>query len=173
MDPFKYTGNIKAGLFIIGFLLIAGLLGYTQHIVNELREDNREIVKLYAEIIAKTVSDESDANLNFVFDVIIKKVQFPIIYSSVDNKPIYSKNIAGEPAIKELINIQQTMDRQNEPIALHFTDPNTRESIIIGHLHYGDSRQIRRLMWLPYLEIGAVALFLLLGFTGFTIIRNS
>ena len=173
MDPFKYTSNIKAGLFIIGFGLIAGLLGYTQRIVNELREDNREIVKLYAEIIAKTVSDESDANLNFVFDEIIKKVQFPIIYSSVENKPIYSKNIAGEPAIKELIKIQQTMDRQNEPIALRFSNPNTSESIIIGHLHYGDSKQIRRLMWLPYLEIGAVALFILLGFTGFTIIRNS
>ena len=134
--------------------------------MNELREDNREIVKLYAEIIAKTVSDESDANLNFVFDEIIKKVQFPIIYSSVDNKPIYSKNIVGEQAIQELIKMQQTMDRQNEPIALRFSNPNTSESIIIGHLHYGDSKQIRRLMWLPYLEIGAVALFILLGFTG-------
>jgi len=41
MDPFKHTGNIKAGLFIIGFALIAGLLGYTQHIVNELRDDYR------------------------------------------------------------------------------------------------------------------------------------
>ena len=173
MDPFKHTGNIKAGLFIIGFALITGLLGYTKHIVNELREDNREIVKLYAEIIAKTVSDESDANLNFVFDEIIKKVQFPIIYSSVENKPIYSKNIVGEPAIQNLIKIQQTMDRQNEPIELHFSNPNTSELIVIGHLHYGDSKQIRRLMWLPYLEIGAVALFILLGFTGFTIIRNS
>jgi len=173
MDPFKYTGNIKAGLFIIGFGLIAGLLGYTQHIVNELREDNREIVKLYAEIIAKTVSDESDANLNFVFDEIIKKVQFPIIYSSVDNKPIYSKNISKEPKIKELIKIQQTMDQQNDPIALLFTNSKTNESIVIGHLHYSDSKQIRRLMWLPYLEIGAVTLFILLGFTGFTIIRNS
>ena len=173
MDPFKHTGNIKAGLFIIGFALIAGLLGYTQHIVNDLREDNREIVKLYAEIIAKTVSDESDANLNFVFDEIIKKVQFPIIYSSVDNKPIYSKNIVGEEALQKLIKIQQTMDQQNEPIALRFSNPNTSESIIIGHLHYGDSKQIRRLMWLPYLEIGAMALFILLGFTGFTIIRNS
>ena len=141
--------------------------------MNELREDNREIVKLYAEIIAKTVSDESDANLNFVFDEIIKKVQFPIIYSSVDNKPIYSKNIIGDQAIQELIKMQQTMDRQNEPIALRFSNPNTSESIIIGYLHYGDSKQIQRLMWLPYLEIGAVALFILLGFTGFTIIRNS
>ena len=125
MDLFKYTGNIKAGLFIIGIGLIAGLLGYTQHIVNELREDNREIVKLYAEIIAKTVSDESDANLNFVFDEIIKKVQFPIIYSSVDNKPIYSKNIVGEEALQKLIKVQQTMDQQNDPIALRFSNPNT------------------------------------------------
>ena len=96
MDPFKHTSNIKAGLFIIGFALIAGFLGYTQHIVNELREDNREIVKLYAEIIAKTVSDESDANLNFVFDEIIKKYEMQnyvinIVYQDEDKLKILSK----------------------------------------------------------------------------------
>ena len=93
MDFLKYTSNIKAGLFLLGFVLIIFLLSYTQGIVNELRNDNGEIVKLYAEIIAETISDENDTNLDFVFDEIIQKAQFPIIYSNAQREPIYSKNI--------------------------------------------------------------------------------
>ena len=93
MDFLKYSSNIKAGLFLLGFVLIIFLLSYTQNIVNELRSDNSEIVKLYAEIIAETISDENDANLDFVFDKIIQKAQFPIIYSNNQREPIYSKNI--------------------------------------------------------------------------------
>ena len=59
----------------MGVVLIASLLMYSQSIVNKLRDDNLEIVQLYAEIIAATVRDVSDANLSFVFDEIIKKVQ--------------------------------------------------------------------------------------------------
>ena len=88
MDFLKYTSNIKACLFLLGFFLIIFLLSYTQSIVNELRNDNGEIVKLYAEIIAETISDEKDTNLDFVFDEIIQKAQFPIIYSNANKEPI-------------------------------------------------------------------------------------
>ena len=68
MNLYRHTGNIKSGLFILGIILIIGLLTYTRHLIDELREDNREIVRLYAEIIANTVQDENDTNLDFVFD---------------------------------------------------------------------------------------------------------
>ena len=46
MDFLKYSSNIKAGLFLLGFFLIIFLLSYTQGIVNELRNDNGEIVSI-------------------------------------------------------------------------------------------------------------------------------
>lgn len=171
MDFLKYSSNIKAGLFFIGFALMIFLFTYTQGIVNELRDDNSEIVKLYAEIIAKTISDENDSNLDFVFDEIIQKAQFPIIYSNAQKKPIYSKNINRDKS--NLKKIQTTMDEQNEAIPLLYTNPLTNEIILIGHLHYGDSIQIDKLKWLPFIEIGAITLFILLGFISFSIIRNS
>ena len=82
MSNYHTSGNIKLSLFFVGLILIVGLLAYSNSIVNRLRDDNREIVKVYSEIIAKTVNESSDSNLNFVFDEIIKKVQFPIIYSN-------------------------------------------------------------------------------------------
>ena len=76
MKIYKHSVNIKGGLFLMGVVLIASLLMYSQSIVNKLRDDNREIVQLYAEIIAATVRDVSDANLSFVFDEIIKKISW-------------------------------------------------------------------------------------------------
>ena len=63
----------------MGVLLVIGLFSYTGFLSRELREDNREVVKLYAEIIAGAVNDDSNSNIDFIFENIIKKVRFPII----------------------------------------------------------------------------------------------
>lgn len=173
MKVYNYSANIKGGLFLLGVILIASLLMYSQSIVNKLRDDNREIVQLYAEIIAATVKDESDANLTFVFEEIINKVQFPVIYSDKDHLPIYSKNLPEHLVLNDLLNHQQIMVEQNEPIPLEFVNSYTGDVTNIGYLYFGDSSLIKRLQWLPYLEIGAVTIFIILGFVGFTLIRNS
>ncbi len=173
MKIYKHSTNIKGGLILLGVILISSLLMYSQSIVNKLRNDNREIVQLYAEIIAATVKDESDANLSFVFDEIIKKVQFPLIYSDRNHIPIYSKNLPEDLNQKDLLKHQKTMSAQNKPISLDFIDSNSGKYLHIGFLYYGDSNLIKRLQWLPFLEIGAVAIFIILGFAGFTLIRNS
>ena len=173
MSHYRNSGNIKLTLISVGFILIIGLLAYSNSIVNQLRDDNREIVKVYSEIIAKTVNEESDANLSFVFDEIIKKVQFPIIYSDADQNPVYSRNLGGSISPEALQKPMAAMDLQNEPIPIAFNDPASVEPILLGYLHYGDSGLIRKLQWLPYLEIGAVALFIFVGFIGFNAIRNS
>jgi len=173
MKIYKHSINIKGGLIFLGVILISSLLMYSQSIVNKLRNDNREIVQLYAEIIAATVKDESDANLSFVFDEIIKKVQFPLIYSDRNHIPIYSKNLPEDLNQEDLLKHQKTMSAQNKPISLDFVDSNSGKYLHIGFLYYGDSNLIKRLQWLPFLEIGAVAIFIILGFAGFTLIRNS
>ncbi len=173
MKIYKHSTNIKGGLILLGVVLISSLLMYSQSIVNKLRNDNREIVQLYAEIIAATVKDESDANLSFVFDEIIKKVQFPLIYSDRNHIPIYTKNLPEDLSKDDLLQHQKTMSAQNKPISLDFVDSNSGKYLNIGFLYYGDSNLIKRLQWLPFLEIGAVAIFIILGFAGFSLIRNS
>jgi len=173
MNGYRNSVNIKLGLFFVGLILIIGLLAYSNSIVSRLKNDNREIVKLYSEIIAKTVNEDSDTNLSFVFDEIIKKVQFPIIYSDPESKPIYARNLSERLTSEELQKSLASMDQQNDPIPIVYMDRDSNESIILGYLHYGDSDLIRKLQWLPYLEIGVVALFIFIGFIGFNSIRNS
>ena len=174
MRLYQHTGNIKAGLFVLGLVLVSGLMLYTQSLVKNLREDNREIVQLYAELMAKAVINESDENLNFIFENVIKKVQFPIVQTNEEGKPLSWRNLLDNKKTSEDVKpIVRVMDKQNDPISLIYHDPMTGEEHIWGVLHFGDSKLIQRLIWLPYFEIGAISLFILLGFVGFSFIRNS
>ncbi len=170
----RYSRNIKTGLLILGMILITGIVIYSQWIVGKLREDNRNIVQMYSEIIAEAVESESDENLNFIFDKIISRIQFPIIQSDVNKYPQSWKNIPFEeqdlPRIKQN---QELMDQQNAPIKLFFSDPVTGEKQLLGYLHFGDSNFIHQLLWLPYLEIGVICFFICLGIMGFTYIRKT
>ena len=168
MSSYRHAGNIKAGLFLLGILLIIGLLYYTRYLADELRKDNREIVQLYAEIIAETVKDESDKNLDFVFDHIIRKVKFPIIQSDTEHIPQLWKNMPpGIDTAKDRKDLLIAMDRLNETISLVYN------GIIFGFLHYGDSYLIQKLQWWTYIELGSIGIFILLGFFGFSFIRNN
>jgi signal transduction histidine kinase len=64
------------------------------------------------------------------------------------------------------------MDQLNESIPLVYKDSSVGE-ITFGYLHYGDSSIVQKLQWWTYIEIVAIALFIFLGFTGFSFIRNN
>jgi len=170
---YRHIGNIKGGIFLIGVFLVIGLLSYTRYLSSELRKDNREVVKLYAEIIAETVKDDSNTNIDFIFDNIIKKVKFPIIQSDQKKAPQLwtnlPKNINSDDDRYKLI---LSMDKINQPIPLVFYD-KTQGPLTFGYIHYGDSRLIQKIQIWTYIELLSIGLFLLFGFLGFSFIRNS
>jgi len=176
MNWYKYIANIKIGLFIFGLILISAFVIFIQEIVNNLREDNREIVRIYAEIVAGVVDEESNENLNFIFENIIQKVRFPLILSDGEKQPLSWRNlpqkIAEQDTLK-VIEFREKLDQQNSPFPLIYDNPITGDKLTYGFLHFGDSVLINRLEWLPFLQIGLVGLFILLGFAGFSVIRNS
>ena len=168
------TGTkIKIGLLFFGLALVAGTIFYSNSIVAQLREDNRQIVTVYSRIIAKTINEENDANLGFVFDEIIKKVQFPIIYTDGSNIPLYFRNLDQDLDQKEILGLVKSMDQNNDPIPINYFDTNSDQTILLGYLHYGDSILIQKLRWLPLLEIFMVAIFIFIGFLGFNSIREN
>ena len=173
MRLYRHAGNIKAGLFTLGVILVICLLTYTQILVNELRKDNREIVRLYAGLIANVVKDDNDANLDFIFENIIKKVKFPLIQTDTDHNPQMWKNLPSSIQTDDArIKFMKMADRYNEPIPLTYSDSKVGE-ITFGYLHYGDSAMVEKLRLWSYIEIIAIGLFIFLGFSGFSFIRNN
>jgi len=172
-SSYRHIGNIKGGIFLIGVFLVIGLFSYTRYLSSELREDNREVVKLYAEIIAETVKDDSNTNIDFIFENIIKKVKFPIIQSGRNKSPQLWTNLPENiDSDSDRLKLILSMDEINKPIPLIFDD-KINGPITFGYLHYGDSRLIQKIQIWTYIELLSIGIFILFGFIGFSFIRNS
>ncbi len=174
-NPYRLTVNIKAGLFVLAIVIVFGVLLYTQYVVEKLRDDSRHIVKIYTQLIARIGQDDPNGEYSFTFDEIIKRIDFPIVNTDAEGTPLSCRNISGIPndslvmdAIPELKEIIKDMDIKNPPLPIMY------ETSILGYIHYDtDTKLIRQLAWLPYIEITVVGAFILIGYIGFSNIRRS
>ena len=175
MQPkiYRTSGTFKLLLFAFGLILIFLLLLYTQTLVENLRQEARQILEFYARFYVRAVSEADDEELNFIFEEIIKRTDFPIIQTDVDGNPTGWKGIDvppndfSEASLEKVRKLIRAMEKEIEPIPLKY------ENYHFGYLYYGDSRAIQQLIWLPYVEILMVGLFIMIGFMGFNSIRRS
>ena len=78
--------NLKILLLVIALIIAAGTLYYTQNLVDKIQKKEREIVELYAkgiEYIANSSNPNED--ITFLFDNIIKPIDFPLVLSDADD----------------------------------------------------------------------------------------
>lgn len=172
--------NIKFALIIVALLIAAGTLFYTQSLVTKLQEKERQIVQLYANGLEHIANSTSlDIDYTFLFDNIIKPIDFPVILTDVnDNINISSKSDVRNIILDSTWNNEEVtdylyarmkeMDAINKPIEVTYED-----SIVLTKIHYGDSDLILKLKYFPYFQIAIATLFLLLGYLGFSNIKRS
>jgi len=174
--------NFKIFLIFIAVVIAGGTLFYTQNLVQKLQEKERQIVQLYAKGIEYVANSQTDADLTFLFDNIIKPMDFPLILTDADNKvSITSKsdiknirNVNYDPTLSkaELENFFESklneMDELHPPIVVTYDD-----TVVINKIHYGDSDLIQKLKFYPYLQIIIASLFIIVGYLGFSNIKRS
>jgi sensor histidine kinase YesM len=173
---YRFKGNFKSFLFALAVLIIVGYLYYTQLLVNELKQQSRDFLKFRVKIFEQNINSEESQDISFFFNEVIQTADYPIIYTDAAGEPAFWRNIdipqinerplptALDQSLKEKI---RDFDDVNEPISISY------QGAILGYYHYGESYIIQRLKWLPYIEILVVALFILIGYAGFSSIKKS
>ncbi|NQU66795.1 MAG: HAMP domain-containing histidine kinase [Candidatus Marinimicrobia bacterium] len=169
---FKYSFQIKLGLFIFGFMIVFTVFGLNWYMVKNIREDAREQVEYLARAYTDAINNLEPENIQYILEIIMPSINFPMVITS--NNEIYAvKNLninypEGSPEYEAKIrDIIVRMDESFTPL------PVTGNDIEISRIHYGDPAIVGKLRWVPYLEVGLMILYILLGFFGFQFIRNS
>ena len=175
-NVYRFKGNFKSFLFVLATVLIMGFLYYTQLLVNELQRQSREFLTFRIKIFEENINRENVEDVSFFFNEVIQQADYPIIYSDQSNRPLFWRNVNipetlkapyPEKVVQKLQKLIKKFDETNKPIPISY------QGTILGYYHYGESRIIQRLRWLPYIEIIVVALFILIGYSGFSSIKKS
>ncbi len=172
--------NIKILLLIMALLIAGGTLFYTQNLVQKLQERERQIVELYAKGIEYVANTNSpDVDITFLFDNIIKPIDFPIVLTDKDNvvnirnktdvRNINFDSTLTNTELKSFFNEKiKKMDELHPPIEVTYAD-----TIVLTKIHFGDSELIEQLKFYPYLQIIIASLFIIIGYIGFSNIKRS
>jgi signal transduction histidine kinase len=174
------SGNrFKIFLLIAASVLVAAMLLFSRRVIDELLVKQREVAGLYARSLEYIATAQSESNdFTFVFNEVIRTIDFPIILTDPDHIPIYWKNLLIDSL--DLVSLTPEeqdeffrdalaeMDDQYRPIRIALND-----STVLNYVHYGESALIRQLRWLPYVEIGLAAFFILIAYIGFSYFKRS
>lgn len=166
--------------FILGtIILLIFFVLYTNMLLRDIRKD----VKIVPDLYSKFLGLPADVNLeHFLFqyfmEEIIPRIDYPIILADSLNTPFSWENIDIESKEFEELNIQQQnellsmlkkMAAQGRMIPLKF---NKDDPKIHSWVYYGDSHTLTQLKMMPYLDMGLIIIFLLLGIYGIIIIKK-
>lgn len=172
--------NLKITLLILAILIALATLFYTRNLIEQLQEKERQIVELYAKGIEYVANTSSmDVDITFLFDNIIKPIDFPLILTGPDDKVnldnrtdvrniTYDTTQSKEYLVSFFDKKVLEMDKQHSPISVIYQD-----TLVLTKIHYGDSDLITQLKFYPYVQIVIAALFIVLGYIGFSNVKRS
>lgn len=172
------SANIKIALLITGVIIIIATLIYTQILVADILERERDVANLYARAIEFIATDQSQSGeYNFVLSYVISSnsINFPIVVTDAKSmEPTFTRNInidTNLPKLKQNEIIKKMiaeMDEINPPIKVTFQD-----TLILSYVHYGQSEIVTRLQQLPIIQFIVAGIFIFLGYFGFNYIKRT
>ncbi|MDR0412448.1 MAG: HAMP domain-containing histidine kinase [Dysgonamonadaceae bacterium] len=164
-------------LFIFIALVIALIsVGVSNALVNELKEEERKKIELWAESVALMSSEAlaedsysgsqgSNANAfvkydNFLTKIIEGNTTIPVILTDDADNRVWEKNIPAskesDPAfMKQQI---QSLRKKHDPIAINL-DENT-----VQYVYYDDSTVLKQLRGFPFVQLTVLFVFIALSF---------
>jgi len=161
---------------LVGIVVISVVfVWYTVDVIDQLKKDAERSARSYVRLWQLAASEQSTGGeIQIIFEEVIKKASFPVVITDLNGQPLSWRNIPGiedndstQAAKEKIHDVIIEMKEDKGEIPLMFGEHT------ISYFYYGDSKIIRQLQWMPFIEIGLVGAFVLIGFVGFQNIRRS
>ncbi len=150
-----------ATLFV---LLLGWYLVYTQQIVRSLQADAETLTRIWWEIQAGITSPPNSGGADdalFRLQTIVRESGVPLVQTGPGDSVYAAENLPFRVELgthsgqKRVLSYIRGLDERHRPVA----EPNGVE------IHFGDTPEVRRLRWIPWLQVGGLLLTVLMGLT--------
>ena len=163
--------RLSSRALVIYFLIGIGLIGivtfvYSNYLIQRIKKETETTSRLFAEF-ARGPSIDEERLLELFYDMVITRIDFPVILTDAEGTPYSSKNIKE----RDLRKAVEKLDRVQKPIPMVIK--HGADSTLLGHVHWGLSPFTRSLQILPFVETVFLIAFLFLGFWGYLLYRKS
>lgn len=191
------SANIKLALVMFAFAIVAGTLYYTNLLVERMQNAERRTAQFYATMLRTGANAEvpSQELTALTYDL-TNTIDFPMIYTDKDSVPSGRTYPDGSVSYKEWVKnvdfdetahpdeqqrqLKSTMRDMADnypPLVVYQISKNDstlkNDSAVIAYIFYGDSKLVKQLRILPFIEIVIISMFILVGYISFSYIKRN
>ncbi|HMI65716.1 MAG TPA: HAMP domain-containing sensor histidine kinase [Cyclobacteriaceae bacterium] len=169
---YEDNANLKWIILAVSTVISIGSIYYTNILVDQLKEREKNQMKLYARALEYTY--QSNEDILFVTEEIIKKnTSIPTIlmnekgefnfYNNIDIDPSWSEKKRNDVLKQEVTE----MKRAFPPIEIILKDPTTGEIFGKQYVYYKNSFLLTQLIAYPFVQLSVIAIFGFISYLAF------
>ncbi len=171
---FHFSAKILQIYFVFGAIILAGLwYFYSRVLLVRLEKETQVRSRIYAQYLSRIAEpsepDAGSAELDIIFEEVIRKIDFPVIIADAQNQPTNNfRNLQEKsPTLDRLKILMGRLDNEHKPIFLTVASGET-----LSVIHYGFSRAEKMLRIYPFFQLLFLFAFLLLGVWGILVYKR-
>src|SRR6478736_1414156 len=178
MDFYQDNTNLKWIILVVSIFISIGSIYFTDVLVGQLKERERNQVKLFARALEYTINDTENNILFITEEIINKNNSIPTIliskgaivtYKNIDLDSSWSQDKKEEYLQSELEDMKKTFP----PIEILLKDPQTQEVYGKQYVYYKNSFLLKQLILYPYIQIFVLAIFGFISYLAFNYSRTA
>jgi signal transduction histidine kinase len=174
LDFYQNNSNLKWVVLAASVVISIGSIYYTNILVDQLKERERQQVQLYAKAIEYTAKDDDAGDVNFIAsEILFQNNSIPIIQVGDNGKVLSYRNVdvdekwTDERKDSFLKNELKLMAQTYEPITVTLRDPQTGEVFGTQFIYYKNSFLLTQLIAYPYIQLSVIAIFGFIAYLAF------
>jgi len=186
MDFYHSNVNLKWIILGVSVFISIGSVYFTEILVGQLKERERDQMKLFARALEYTSNDNqsnlanNQSDILFITEEIINKNNsIPTILTDSRDSIGFYKNIDIDPKWnaaqknRQLREELATMKKSFQPIEILLRDPKTQEVFDRQFIYYKNSFLLTQLIAYPYIQIFVLGIFGFISYLAFNFSRTA
>ncbi|MBQ7635522.1 MAG: HAMP domain-containing histidine kinase [Bacteroidaceae bacterium] len=161
--------NVKIALVATAVLIVAASLFVSYTLTRDLQEEEKRNVGVWAEAMRSMAQADENTDLALVLKVMESNHTIPVIVLDEADNLLDCRNVSlSRRELRDSVaSIQaraRSMRKAGHMMRLELTSSGNGESLGTLQICYGESLMLQRLARYPYVQLGVMALFLLIAF---------
>ncbi len=150
---------IRFSLWLVALIIVAASLVFTNRLVERLEADQRQKMEIWAEAMWQFVqADDNAQNIDFIWKIIEENDNIPVlIVDSVGNfREARNFDVPAVGADEFYARTYARLSENQQPIVIDIAGAEPQ------YIYYDDSITLKRLQLFPYVQLGIIAVFVML-----------
>lgn len=179
MDFYGHNSSFKWIILAVSVVLSAGSIYFTEVLVGQLKEREKNQVHLFARALEYTINSTQNDIFFIQEEIINKNNSIPTINTDSKDSILYVNNIDVDSSLsvkKKYTKLHQDLREMKAtypPIEIILRDPSTREVFGKQYVYYKNSFLLTQLIAYPYIQIFVLLVFGFISYLAFNYSRTA